>query len=134
MQVSLTLTGDASALAKILGTIGMTSGVEAENITAITEPEAPKKRGRPAKVAEKSIAQEVDEELAAETEDLGFEDEEPEDEEKEVTIDQIRAAFQAYARKHTRDKAAAVLAKYKVKSVNDLPKDKYAEILGKISV
>ncbi len=131
MQVSLTLTGDAKALAKILGTVAETDGVEVEKVVTVAETEAPKKRGRPAKAKE-----EVAEPEETTEEDLGFgDDETPEDEEeKEISIDDIRAAFQAYARKHTRDKAAAVLAKYKVKSVNDLPKDKYAEILGKIKL
>lgn len=46
----------------------------------------------------------------------------------------IVPAFQKYAAKFSRDKASKVLAKYKVKTVRDLPKDKYAEVLKLLKV
>lgn len=41
----------------------------------------------------------------------------------------IIPAFQKYAKKYDREKAAKVLAKYKVKSVRDIPEAKYGEVL-----
>lgn len=41
----------------------------------------------------------------------------------------ILPAFQAYAKKHGRPKAAAILKKFKVKSVRELPPAKFAEAL-----
>lgn len=48
--------------------------------------------------------------------------------------DDIIPAFQKYAAKHSRDKAAAVLAKFGVKSVRNLGEDKYVEVLKLLKV
>lgn len=49
---------------------------------------------------------------------------------KPLTLEKnIIPAFQAFAKKHSREKAGKVLAKYKVKSVRDLPTTKFPEIL-----
>lgn len=46
----------------------------------------------------------------------------------------IIPAFQAFAKKHSREKAGAVLTKYKVKSVRDLPEAEYGKILRLLAV
>ena len=54
-------------------------------------------------------------------------------EEEEHTLDDVLDAFKAYAAKHSRDKALAILKKYKVKAVKDLDESKYAEVLKKLA-
>ncbi len=81
------------------------------------EEEAPvaKKRGRPAKAT-----------IAAA---------EPTKATKGLTLEgNIIPAFQKFADKHSREKAGKVLTKYGVKSVRDLPKEKYPEILKLLKV
>lgn len=75
-----------------------------------------------------------------ETFDLGFGDDLPSDadaeeaEEKGPSLEDVISGFKAFAQKKGRDKAGKVLAKYKVKSVNDLPEESYAKVLKEIEV
>jgi hypothetical protein len=72
-----------------------------------------------------------EEEEAEESEDETEEEEEAEEEEETAhEIDDVIAAFQGYAKKHSREKAAKVLAKFKVKSVRDLKAKQYAEVMA----
>jgi hypothetical protein len=52
------------------------------------------------------------------------------EEENESTLEDVITALQKYSKKHSRDKAAKVLAKFRVRSVRDLPKQKFGEIIG----
>lgn len=88
------------------------------------------------KPAKKAEPETIDEEanLSADTEegdDLGFEEDEGEDEETETTIDDMVAAFKTFAGKKegNREKAKSLLTKYKVKSVRDLKPAQFAEVL-----
>lgn len=63
-------------------------------------------------------------------------DEEPEEKPRKgavagkLTLEKhIIPAFQAYVKKHDREKAVKVLAKFKVKNVKELPASKYAEVI-----
>lgn len=71
------------------------------------------------------VAPIADEEL-----DLGDEEEEESEEEKPTLEGHIIPAFQAFAKKHSREKAGAILGKYKVKSVRDLPETEFSKILS----
>lgn len=63
--------------------------------------------------------------------DLGFGEEETEEdaEEELPTLDEVIDSFKAYAAKHSREKAAKVLGKFKVKSVKDLDESVYSDVL-----
>lgn len=52
----------------------------------------------------------------------------------QFTHEQLIKAFQAYARKHSADKARAVLNKYGLKNVRDIPEDKRGEIIKQLGV
>lgn len=115
-------------------------------------------RGRPPKDAVKAaeVENELTEEPEAEDEldqsdDLGFADEETEEDEVEEepapkkkagavakpakavkgpTLEgDIIPAFQAYAKEHSREKAAKILQRFKVNSVRALPVESYASVL-----
>lgn len=91
------------------------TAVEAEETSHIDIAEVKKRTRKAAAV--------VEEEPASDDIDLG-------DEEKTPTLENdIIPAFQAYAKKHSREAAAKVLAKYKVKSVRDLPEAKFGEVI-----
>ncbi len=91
--------------------------LEADDDEAEDEAPAPKKRGRPAKTAPV-------ERLMKDVKTT-----------KGHTLEgDIIPAFQKFADKHSREKAGKVLAKYGVKSVRDLPKEKYPEILKLLKV
>lgn len=112
--------------------------------------EGAKKRGRPAKAKAAPVEEEEDDFGTEEAEDASNElelssDDAPEAEDDEVeeapakpaakkaapkkTLDDVIAAFRAYAAKHSREKAAAVLKKLDVKSVRDIPAEKYDGVL-----
>lgn len=120
-----------------------------------SEPTEPKRgRGRPKKEAKVDLGDdepEADDEVAEDETEADDDDEaaedEAEDEEtkpepvktrkgvkaaKGPTLDEVIKAFQEYAAKHSRDKAGAILAKYKVKSVRNLPPEKFPEILKRL--
>jgi hypothetical protein len=61
-------------------------------------------------------------------EDLGFE--EKTEKPKELTQSDIIDAFRDYAEKNSREKAKAVLEKFKVKSVKDLKSEDYPKVLA----
>ncbi len=111
-------------------------------------PPAPKKRGRPPKVKEEEVEEteeaEIEEDELEETEeeevDDGLGEEEVEEEAEEAPPPAKKAkkidlnkdlipALQAYSKKHSREKAGKILAKFKVKSVLDLKESDYAEAL-----
>jgi len=54
--------------------------------------------------------------------------------EKEPTLEDVIEGFKAYAGKHGREKAGAILKKFGVKSVRDLKSEKYGEVLALIGV
>lgn len=94
----------------------------------VAEPEAAKLLGKRAAKKEKVVE---------ETFDLGFEESEADDKEEDVkgpSLEDVIAGFKNFAQKKGRDKAGKVLAKYKVKSVNDLPESSYAKVLKEIEV
>jgi hypothetical protein len=115
---------------------------------AATEAETPKatkgKKAKAAPVVEEDEA-ETDEELetADESEDEIEEDdaEEIEDEEEteeepapkkassKIKLSDVIVAFQRYAKRHDRDAARKVLAKFKVKNVQDLDAADYAKVM-----
>ncbi len=125
-----------------------TNGGTTSTAAQVVPSEVKRKRGRPAKAAAAEVEEddtedttdddfEVDEDETDETEDEETEDE-PAPKKKAgasakaaavLTLDVMIKAFQDYAERHSRDKAAKILAKYKVKSVRLLPEDKYAEVL-----
>ncbi len=79
------------------------------------------------------------EEAAASTEepadefDLGEEPEAPAEEPKGPTLEDLIAAFQKYAKKHSREKAGKLLAALKVKSVRDIKAKDYEKVLKALS-
>ncbi len=125
------------------------SGTPAAVTTTVSE--TPKKRGRPAKAAAVVEADEdeldgddfeADEEVedADELDDESYEDEPVKVKKgaskapakaaaETVTLEAVIGEFQVYARKHSREKAKALLGKFKVSSVRDLDKKDYAAVL-----
>lgn len=109
---------------------------------------APGKAGRPAKTKveeteeeeefdlsdqEETEEDETEEETESEEEETEEDETEEETEEEEtpaISLQTVIEAFQKYAKKHSREKAAKVLAQFKAKSVRDLKKDQYAKVLG----
>jgi hypothetical protein len=129
------------------------ASAEVETDDAETIP-TPRKRGRPSKAELAARAAEEETEDAdepEETEDADVEEEpeadaddetedEPEEDEKpkarkgavagKLTLEKhVIPAFQAFVKKHDREKAVKVLAKFKVKSVRDLPASKFEDVI-----
>lgn len=93
--------------------LGTTPRPPAEEVKPAAAPKAPKK-----KVEEK--VEEAEEEI-----DLG----EAENEVVKITLPEVIEKLKDYATTHTREKAAKVLAKFKVKSVRDLKPEQFAQVL-----
>lgn len=105
--------------------------VESEELAVTTaEVAQPEKRGRgrPPKAKEEPVAAEGDgfdfgETAPAVTQTTP----------KEIDLDRdLIPAFQAFAGQRSRDEAAKVLQSYGVKSVRDLPKAKYPEVMKRL--
>lgn len=101
-----------------------------------TAAEAPvtKKAGKKAKPAEEDAEEfSLDESDDAEAEEMTEEGEDDapaeEDEEPETSIDDVREAMKKYAAKNGREKAVKLLAKFKVKSINDLKSKDYDAVI-----
>jgi len=158
MQVQVTLVGGIEAMSGILATLatanerGITTTIKDPRDAVVTttqgysdeelktkaprvrrtkaQIEADEKAEKQTKVKSKPAA--VEETEIEETEDIDDgigeidEDETP----TKYTLEaDIIPAFQAYAKKHNREKAGKVLIKFGVKSVRDLPTAKYHEVL-----
>ncbi len=150
MQAQITLLGDVKTIAAVLALVATNgpSGITGIS-TSVSGSDAPKKRGRPAKAKEVET-NEFDEECEVDEAEAEQEAEDEADEETEETEDDIDEAppakvkkakvlsleadmipaFQAYAKKHSREKAGKILNKFKVKAVRDLPPAKFPEILA----
>ena len=77
---------------------------------------------------------EVEEEESNDDDNFDFEEEEVNDE-PEVTEADVRTAMTAYAKKHSKDKALAVLGKFaKSKKVSDVPPAKYQAVIDALKV
>lgn len=77
---------------------------------------------------EENENEEESEEETEEEEESG-ESESEEEEAPSVSLQDVIGAFQKYAKKNSREDAAKVLKKFKVKSVKDLKKDQYPAVL-----
>lgn len=120
---------DPKAAASVANTASPTSnGVDhGEALTAADDVAPPKKTKAPAKKAA-AVAEEEDF-------DLGIgDDEEAAEEEKVITLTDVINGFKVFAKTKGRDKAAAVLKKFKAKSVQELKADQYAAVLEAIAV
>ncbi len=160
MNTQVTFTGSAKDIA---GLLALVVGKGETLAIASTPSELPKRgRGRPSKEAiaareaaeeheEEELEEETDEDETGGDEDTeeedSDEDDEVEDDDEEEpapvkkaakpsgpTDRDVIKALQLYAKKHSREKAQKVLAKYKVKKVIDLPASKYAEVLKLLKV
>lgn len=97
------------------------------------------KKGKKAKEDEEEFDLEEQEEDESEETEEESEEEETEEESEDEDADEAEddgpsledmvSAFQKYAKKTSRDKAAAVLKKFKVKSVRDLKAKDYKAVL-----
>ncbi len=139
--ITMTVTGDTyQDVAAKMVEIGSKLGA-AQTTPPINE--APVKRTRAPKVVDEAPAEvgavEVDEAPAEVESDDNFETpaEEPAPAKKakttkvkEFTLDDIRAGFKAYAAEHSREKALALLPKFKVKSILDLKPAQYNEVMA----
>lgn len=113
-DVAARLNGLANSIESTDSTVNAIENVE-------HAPQAPiaKKAKKQTKVVEPVESEEI--------EDAGFETEEIEDE--GPTIETVIKAFQAYAKKTSREKALGVLKTFKVKSVHDLSAEQYPKVL-----
>lgn len=93
-------------------------------------PTAPAKEKAAKPKTEKAPAAPAPEPAPEENFDLG---EETPAAEPEITLEQVVAGFQKFAKDHGRDKAGRILGSYGVKSVRDLPKEKYSDVMKKLS-
>lgn len=125
-QYQVGVTVNVALLPKDLRNAAVSLSTLADQIekTAVTGKTAATEE-KPAKAAKGKAAKNAEPE---ETFDLG-ESEEAETEEKTVTLDEVIKAFQAYAKRHSREKAGAALKKFGVKSVHDLKAEQYADVM-----
>lgn len=86
-------------------------------------------KGKKAAAPAEAPAEEEDEGEFDLGEEESEDDAEEEDETPKISLDQVIAGFKDFAKKKGRNKAAAVLKKYGVKSVRDLKAGNYAEVL-----
>lgn len=140
MQTQVTFTGTVAemeeVLVKVRGNL-LTPSADVPDDEPAEEAPAPKRRGRGPgkKTAPVEVAIDEDGEPAeSQGDDLDLGDEPEVKAEPKYTIEQIRKGFQAYAAKHSRDKAAKILTKYGVKSIHDIPEAKYPEVLKLLKV
>lgn len=143
MQVSVTLTGDEATLLKALQLLNDTKTGKVLSAKKMKEME--KLQEEVNDLIEEEVAGEQDmpmvdipeddeEELLDENND-DDEEEKPAKKAKKLTLDgNIIPSFRAFAKKHSREKAGAVLAKFKVKSVRDLKETDYPKVLKLLSV
>jgi len=89
------------------------------------EEEVPQKAAKKAK-KEKVIEETFDLDDESEKEEPA---EELEDKEEEISLNDILEGFKEYAKAKGRDKAVAILTKLKVKSVKDIPPEKFKKVL-----
>lgn len=129
-QVTVTITGTIREITLALHALENAKGINqdepaCEGSEVKAEPEKRKRRTKAEMEAEAKVeAPEPEEEV-----DLG------EVEEKKLSLENdVIPAFQKYAKKYDRAKAGAVLAKFGVRSVRDLPADKYAAVLEVLGV
>lgn len=151
ISISISLQGKtpqdlANALRSAVATL---EGAEAPETTSVHDiGEIRRGRGRPPKAKTPEAEDDLsfggeEEEEAPEAEETEEAEEEAAEEEEapapakkassEQALEKVIAAFQTYVKKNSREKAGKILAKYKVKSVRDLPKEKYSEIIKLLS-
>jgi hypothetical protein len=132
MQITITLEGKPSpkAIANQLRSTANLFDMEAAKPAQQEELNV-----REAKPAEKVATKKSRiEEVAKQVEEFDLGDAAPVEEKSTVTIKDVIAGFQAYAKEHGREKAAKVLSKFKVKSVHDLKVDQYENALTAVEV
>lgn len=144
MQVQVTFTGTIAEMAEIMAKTAHPDDCgfdytrktpeKNENKIERADAEPPKKRGRPAKKSEEVSEEESEgSDQGTNDVDLGFDDMETEPVQiKTVSLETVITAFQKFAQAGHKDAAVAILKKYKVKSVRDLPAAKYDEILKQL--
>lgn len=127
MKLTVYAEGSAKEVAEELRTVAATldggKAVAAEK----TEKVSKKKKKEEAEEEEFDLGDAEETEEETETEE---EEETEVEEEDDTTIEDVIGAFQKYAKKHSREKAAKVLAKFKVKSVRDLKPANFSQVLG----
>lgn len=113
----------AAAFLALKGATGASQSTPVADQNALASTKRAPKTTKQAKVVEET------------NDELDFGDEE-EDEKALVipyTLTDMMNAFKAYAAKTSRDKAGAILKKYKVKSVRELPEQHYNAVMDLIS-
>lgn len=78
---------------------------------------------------EESEEEETEEGESEEEEETEEEEEEEEEESGSLSLQDLIGAFQKYAKKHSREKAKKILAKFKVAGVKDLKKADYKAVM-----
>lgn len=157
MQAQVTLTGDVKAIANVMAKLAGAGGVAGEVVEPKRGRGRPKKETVEATAeADDDLglgaSEEETENEGDESEEAGSEETEEETEEEEsepaprkgattsksgktkgkaLTLEgDIIPAFQNFAKKHSREKAAKILAKFKAKKVTELSPNSYGEVLS----
>lgn len=134
IQVTLTDTNMGKNAAALRAFAELLDG----RVTATNDREEPKEETsehdvsemRKTRASRKAVATTNDDYDLGETDEKTEDDSEEDTSEAALTLDgDIIPAFQAYAKKHSREKAAKVLAKYKVTSVRELPEKTWNDVL-----
>lgn len=104
-----------------------------------TKVEAPKeekaKRTRTTKAKDEPKQEEIEaEEITTQEDDFGDFDFDGEEEKKAITIEEVRAACIAHAKKNTKEKTYAILKEFGAKSPNDLKEKQYEAVMAKLAV
>lgn len=132
MKVTVHAEGTAAEIAKQLS---VHAAVYASTTAPTKTPKGKASKAEPEEEEEDadftdSDDEETESEDSAEEEDTDSDDSEDDaDEEDTLNLKTVIAGFKAYAKKHSRDKAAAVLKQFKVKSVQDLKKTQYPLVM-----
>jgi len=127
MQVTLNITGEPKAIAGILATLTNEKTATAE--TTATTARTTKRAAAKAEETEEEFDLDGETETTEEVEASADDETETEAEEEKTTLDDVVKAFQKYAAKYSREKAGKILAKFKVKSVRDIPAEKYDSVM-----
>lgn len=131
MKVTIHCEGTQAEIVSQLMDAAHTFGGGAVATPKAEKPAKSTKAEKPAPV--ETEADEVEEtEIESDDADLEVEEEKPaakKGKAKEISLDDVRAALKTYAAKNSRDKAIAVLKKFKVKSILDLDPAQYGEVM-----
>lgn len=134
MKFTIHVEGTRSEIAgQLLDAVALFNGNGKEAEAPAAAPAAEKKSKKAAKVEEPAVVEEDEGDF-----DLGEEESEDAGEEEDaapkITLEEVIGGFKEYAKKKGRDKAAAILGKFKVKSVRDLKSEQYAEVLKALGI